>query len=212
MTYRCTFCYWEPKYPFPAEGWVEAVQLFLDQQPHPGRADGLIPCDRRVFEDDAFFCVVAREPLAEGHIRLYCKHHLTDLGQLRGITSEEVDGAAVDSVRNNLLDDLIIANDVVRGYDDRVTHAIMLSGTEKEGHMYADVIPVYRFDHGSLQTLGEHAAIWEDMTLEEKRTRWKRQTDDFAETAQRLRDVSGRVIRGRPGRRRVGLVAGDESD
>jgi len=212
MTYKCAFCYWEPKHPFPAEGWVKAIQLFLDQQPHPLRSDGLIPCDRRVFEDDAFFCVVSREPLAEGHVRVYCKYHLTDIGQLRGITSGDLDGAAVDTVRSNLLDDLIIAHEVVRGYDPRVTHAVILSGTEKGGHMYADIVPVYRFDHGTLQTLGERAAIMEDMSLEDKRARWKRQTDDFAETAQTLRQVAGRVIRGRPGRRRAGLVAGDEAD
>jgi hypothetical protein len=186
--------------------------MHLDQQPHPDRVDGLIPCDRRVFEDDAFFCVVAPEPLAEGHVRLICRHHLIDLGQLRGITSEDVDGAAVDTVRSNLLDDLIIAHDVVRGYDERVTHAVMMAGTTKGVHMYADVIPVYRFDHGTLPTLGERAAGWEDMTLDEKRARWTRQVDDFAETAQRLREVAGRVIRSRPGRRRSGLLAGDEVD
>ncbi|UCC93906.1 MAG: hypothetical protein JSW25_04350 [Thermoplasmata archaeon] len=210
MTYRCGFCSWEPKFPFPSEGWIEAIQGFLDQQPHPTRVDGLIPCDRRVFEDDAFFCVVASEPLAEGHIRLICKHHLTDIGQLRGITSEDVDGAAVETVRSNLLDNLIIAHDVARNYDERVTHAIMMSGTSKDVHMYADVVPVYRFDHGTLHTLGERGAVWEDMSLEEKRDRWKRQANDYAETAQCLREVAGRVIRSRPGRRRAGLVAGDE--
>jgi hypothetical protein len=192
--------------------WIESIQMFLDQQPHPARVDGLIPCDRRVFEDDAFFCVVASQPLAEGHMRIICKHHITDLGQLRGITSEDVDGAAVDAVRNNLLDDLIIAHDVVRGYDPRVTHAVMLSGTAGQVHMYADVIPVYRFDHGALQTLGERAAGWDDMSLEDKRARWRHQADDFAETAQRLREVAGKVIRSRPGRRRAGLKAGDEVD
>ena len=193
-------------------GWIEAIQGFLDQQPHPDRVDGLIPCDRRVFEDDAFFGVVASEPLAEGHIRLVCKHHLTDIGQLRGITSEDVDGAAVDAVRKDLLDSLIIAHDVVRGYDPRVTHAIILSGTARNLHMYADIVPVYRFDHGTLPTMGERAAGWEDMDLQDKRALWKRQVDDFAETAQRLREVAGRVIRSRPGRRRTGLVAGDEVD
>ena len=206
MTYKCGFCIWNPDYPFPSEGWIEAIQGYLDQQPHPTRVDGLIPCDRRVFEDDAFFCVVAAEPLAEGHI------HLTDLGQLRGITSEDVDGAAVDSVRKNLLDDLIIGYEVASQYDERVTHAIMMSGTSKGVHMYADIVPVYRFDHGSLSTLGENAAVLEDMSLEEKRNRWKRQTDDFADTAKRLREVAGRVIRSRPGRRRGGLVVGDENE
>ena len=102
-------------------GWIEAIQGYLDQQPQPDKVDGLIPCDRRVFEDDAFFCVVAREPLAEGHVRLICKYHLTDLGQLRGITSDDVDNIPLDTVRSSLLDDLIIAHDVVRGYDRRVT-------------------------------------------------------------------------------------------
>ena len=210
MTQRCGFCFWEPKYPFPSEGWIEAIQGHLDQQPHPTRVAGLIPCDRRVFEDDAFFCVVAAEPLAEGHIRIICKHHLTDIGQLRGITSEDVDGAAVNTVRKNLLDDLIIGHDVARLYDERVTHAVILSGTTKGVHMYADFVPVYRFDHGTLPTMGERAAGWEDLSLEEKRNRWKRQADDFAEMAEHLREVAGRVIRSRPGRRRSGLVAGDE--
>ncbi len=212
MTERCGLCFWTPRDPHPVPGWVDAIQGFLDQQPHPDRVDGLIPCDRRVFEDDAFFCVVAAEPLAEGHMRLMCKHHLTELGQLRGITSDDVDGAAVDSVRNNLLDDLIIASEVAKGYDPKVSHAVMLSGTSTGLHMYADVVPVYRFDHGTLPTLGERAAGWEDMDLEEKRARWKRQVDDFAETAERLREVAGRVIRSRPGRRRAGLLVGDELD
>ncbi len=212
MTERCDLCYWTPRDPRPTPGWIEAIQLYLDRQPHPDRVDGLIPCDRRVFEDDAFFCVVEREPLAEGHVRIICKHHLTDLGQLRGITSDDVDGAAVETVRNNLLDNLIIANDVVRGYDPRVTHAVMLSGTTPNLHMYADVVPVYRFEHGSLQTLGERAAGLLDLSLEEKRRRWQRLSDDFAETAERLREVAGRVIRSRPGRRRAGLLVGDEAD
>lgn len=212
MTARCDFCYWTPRDPHPNQGWIEGIQHYLDRQPHPDRVDGLIPCDRRVFEDDAFFCVVEREPLAEGHVRIICKHHLTDLGQLRGISSEDVDGAAVESVRNNLLDDLIIANDVVRGYDPRVTHAVMLSGTTPNLHMYADVVPVYRFEHGSLQTLGERSAGMMDLPLDEKRKRWQRQADDFAEIAERLREVAGRVIRSRPGRRRSGLLVGDESD
>ncbi len=194
------------------EGWIEAIQGYLDKQPQPDKVDGLIPCDRRVFEDDAFFCVVANEPLAEGHVRLICKYHLTDLGQLRGITSDDVDGAAVDVVRKNLLDDLIIAHEVVRGYDRRVTHAAIVSGTSPGLHMYADFVPVYRFDHGTLHTLGEMAAVQEDLTLEEKRVRWRRQADDFAETAQRLREVAGRVIHSRPGRRRSGLIIGDETD
>lgn len=212
MTERCDLCYWTTRDPHPTPGWIEAIQLYLDRQPHPDRVDGLIPCDRRVFEDDAFFCVVEREPLAEGHVRVICKHHLTDLGQLRGITSEDVDGAVVETVRSNLLDNLIIANDVVRGYDPRVTHAVIMSGTTPNLHMYADVVPVYRFEHGSLQTLGERAAGLLDLSLEEKRRRWQRLSDDFAETAERLREVAGRVIRSRPGRRRAGLLAGDEAE
>jgi hypothetical protein len=212
MTYRCGYCFWEPRNPFPKEGWIDAVQGHMDQQPHPDRVDGLIPCDRRVFEDASFFAVVHRNPLAEGHIRLICKHHLTDIGQLRGITSDDVDGAAVDSVRASLLDNLIIAHDVVKHFDDKVHHVVMMSGTSSDLHMYADIIPVYRFDHGTLQTFGERAAVTEDQPLEENRRRWQRQVDDFSEIAQRLRDVSGRVIRGRPGRRRSGLVAGDENE
>ena len=193
-------------------GWIEAIQGYLDQQPQPDKVDGLIPCDRRIFEDDAFFCVIAREPLAEGHVRLICKYHLTDLGQLRGITSDDVDNIPLDTVRSSLLDNLIIAHDVVRGYDKRVTHTAIMSGTSPGLHMYADFVPVYRFDHGTLHTLGEMDAVQEDLTLEEKRARWKRQAEDFAETAQRLREVAGRVIRSRPGRRRSGLIIGDEVD
>ena len=55
-------------------------------------------------------------------------------------------------------------------------------------------------------------AMFQLKGLDEKRARWTRQADDFAETAQRLREEAGRVIRSRPGRRRTGLVAGDEVD
>lgn len=211
MMDRCSFCYWTPGLPLPVEGWVESIQLFMDRQPHPTRVDGLIPCDLRVFEDDMWFCVVEREPLAEGHVRLVCRNHLTDLGQLRG-PSDAVEAGVVEATRSTLMDDLIIAHDVVRAYDPRIVDVMVLGGAMPDAHMFFDLVPVYRFDHGTLSTLGEIASGWEDMNPAEKRKRWEAHIQDYEEMAQRLREAAGRVIRTRPGRRRAGLLAGDEGD
>ncbi len=170
----------------------------------------MIECDRRVFEDDVWFCVVEREPLAEGHVRLICKHHITGLNHLRGYTEDELDGNAVDTARASLLDDLIIAHDVVTGYDERVTDAVVLSGTTPDLHLYFDLVPIYRFDHGTLSTLAGSASMWDDISLQDKRQLWEQRCHIFEETGERLREVAGKVIRSRPGRRRTGLVPGDE--
>jgi hypothetical protein len=210
MTFRCGFCHWTEGEPRPVPGWVEVVQGFMDYQPHPNRVDGLIECDRRVFEDDAWFCVVEREPLAEGHVKLICKHHITGLSQLRGHAGNDLNPEVVDAARSNLLDDLIIAHDVVMGYDQRVVEAVVLSGTSPDLHLYFDLVPVYRFNHGTLHTLGGSASMWDDIPLHEKRLLWEQRRPAYEETGVRLREVAGRVIRSRPGRRRTGLVAGDE--
>jgi hypothetical protein len=192
------------------EGWVKTVQGHLDYQPHPDRIDGLIECDRRVFEDDAWFCVVEREPLAEGHVRLICKLHVTGLHQLRGPSGTDLDTSQVEAVRSNLIDDLIIAHDVVMGYDPRIVDAIVVSGTAPDHHLYFDIVPVYRFDHGNLHSLGEASAHYEDISLQEKRIYWKQQQEDFSQMASRLREVASKVIRARPGRRRAGLTADEK--
>lgn len=210
MAKRCAFCYSGEEDRTPVEGWIEVHQRYMDHQPHPDRLDGLIECDRTVFEDETWFAVMEREPLAEGHVRLICKHHLTDLGQLRGPTDAEVDQTDIDAVRANLIDDLIIAHDVVLSYDDRVEDVVIISGTEEGAHLYFDIVPRYRFQHGTLHALGETSAIFQDISLPEKRHFWESHIEDFRETGGRLREAAGKVIRGRPGRRRAGLVAGDE--
>ena len=210
MKERCGLCHWTPATQAPLEGWIGIIQGYLDHQPHPDRVVGLIPCDRKVFEDESWFCVVAREPFAEGHIRLVCRDHISDLSQLRGYSDHNVDQSVLEAARSTLLDDLIIAHDVALGYDSRVTDAVVLQRSTRHRHLFFDIVPVYRFDHGSLQILGEASAMFKDMSLPDKRKYWKARVGDFVETSQRLRDVAGRVIRSRPGRRRAGLVAGDE--
>jgi hypothetical protein len=176
---------------------MEAIQGYMDSQPHPKRVDGLIECDRRIFEDDSWFCVVSREPLAEGHVRLICKHHVSDLGQLRGHSDGGMEPGVMDSIRSSLLDDLIISHDVVVGYDERID-------------LYFDIVPVYRFSPGTLHTLGAAASVFEDIPLVQKRKHWEQRRQDFEETGQRLREEAVRVLRGRPGRRRAGLRIGGE--
>ena len=210
MSARCNFCYWNEMDKTPVNGWVEVIQGYMDYQPHPGRVDGLIECDRRVFEDDSWFCVVEREPLAEGHVRLYCKLHITNLSHLRGSTEEGLDPSEVDAARSNLLDDLLIAHDAVMRYDDRVVGAVVLGGTAPDAHLHFDIVPLYRFEQPSLQTLGERAAHWNDIPLTERRQYWTEHKGDFKEAAERLREAAGRIIHARPGRRRAGLLVGDE--
>ena len=93
MAPRCGFCYWSEESKTPLESWQQAMQGFLDRQPHPGRIDGLIPCDLLVFEDDSWFALVEREPIAEGHLRLVCKEHIRDLAALRGPSPDGPDPA-----------------------------------------------------------------------------------------------------------------------
>jgi diadenosine tetraphosphate (Ap4A) HIT family hydrolase len=212
MTQKCAFCYRTDGSPAPVKGWVEAVQGYLDYQPHPGRVDGIIECDRRVFEDDGWFCVVEREPLAEGHVRLYCKHHVANLSELRGgASTDEQDPSDIEAARSNLLDDLQIAHDAVMAYDERVVGAVVLAGTVPGSHLHFDIVPMYRFDEPSLHALGDRNAHWDDISLPEKRRYWTEHMRDFDESASRLRDAADRVIHARPGRRRAGLMAGDET-
>ena len=210
MQPRCGFCQWSPSSPNPYEGWIEVIQGYLNHQPHPDRLVGLIPCDRRVFEDESWFCVVSREPLAEGHVRLICRHHVRDLSSLRGYSEDNLDPGVIEAARSTLLDDLIIAHDVVLGYDKRIEDAVILSGLNQEHHLYFAIVPVSRFDQGTLHTLGEARAVYEDMSLPKKRRRWEARVADFSETARCLREVTTRVIRSRPGRRRAGLIVEKE--
>lgn len=210
MQPRCSFCQWSPSSPHPYEGWIEVIQGHLDHQPHPDRLVGLIPCDRRVFEDESWFAVVSREPLAEGHVRLICRHHIRDLSALRGYSEDNMDPGVIEAARSTLLDDLIIAHDVVLGYDKRIEDAVILSGHAPDRHLSFDIVPVYRFDHGTLHTLGEAQAVYGDMSLPDKRKRWEARVADFSETARNLREVANRVIRSRPGRRRAGLFVEKE--
>ncbi len=212
MTPKCAFCYRTEGSKAPVKGWVEAIQANLDYQPHPGRVDGIIECDRRVFEDDGWFCVVEREPLAEGHVRLYCKHHVANLSELRGGASgDELDSSEVDAARSNLLDDLQIAHDAVMAYDERVVGTVVLAGTVPGSHLHFDIVPLYRFEQPSLHALGDRSAHWDDIPLPEKRRYWTEHLRDFEEAASRLREAAGSVIRARPGRRRAGLLANNET-
>ncbi|NOQ53243.1 MAG: hypothetical protein GQ558_01410 [Thermoplasmata archaeon] len=210
MPSPCGFCHWSSSSPHPYERWIEVIQGHLDHQPHPDRLVGLIPCDRRVFEDESWFCVVSREPLAEAHVMLISRHHVRDLSALRGYSEDNLEPGVIEAARSTLLDDLIIAHDVVLGYDKRVESAVVLSGLKTDHHLYFDIVPVYRFDHGNLHTLGETQAVYEDMSLPDKRKRWETRVPDFSETSRRLRDEANRVIRSRPGRRRAGLVVEKE--
>jgi len=210
MTSRCSFCYWTAATKAPLEGWVAAMKGFLDRQPHPNRIDGLIPCDLGVFEDDSWFAILEREPLAEGHLRLVCKHHVRDLAELRGSIPGGLDPKVVDEVRATLLDNLIIATEVVKGFDRRVREAVVLSATEGTSHLHFDVVPRFRFDHEGLRTICDTRSHYEDLSLAEKRRYWEENRRAFEDIAQRQRAVAAQVIGSRPGRKRSGLCVGEE--
>lgn len=210
MTSYCSFCFYDDEGRNPLAGWIEVMQTHLDRQPHPDHIDGLIPCDRLVFEDDGWFAVVDREPIAEGHLKLVCKEHIADLTDLRGTTGEGTDQEVLDAARSNLLDDLIIASEVVKGFDPRVTDVLVIGSSAPGGHLHFDVIPRYRFDHEGLHGIGELASMYEDIPLAEKRRFWESRRRHFAEIAKRQREVALDILSTRPGRRRVGLRVGGE--
>ena len=210
MTARCSFCYWTAATKAPLEGWVAAMKGFLDRQPHPTRIDGLIPCELGVFDDESWFAVVEREPLAEGHLRLVCKRHVRDLTDLRGTVPGGLDPKVVDELRATLLDDLIIASEVVRGFDRRVRDVVVLSATEASSHLHFDVVPRYRFDHEGLRTICDTRSHYEDLSLNEKRRYWEENRHAFEDIAARQRAIAAQVIGSRPGRKRTGLCVGEE--
>jgi diadenosine tetraphosphate (Ap4A) HIT family hydrolase len=210
MTARCGFCFWDEATKAPLPGWVEVMKGFMDRQPHPGRIDGLIPCDRQVFEDDSWFAIVEREPIAEGHLRLICKEHIPDLTSLRGAAPGGQDPRVVDAVRSTLLDDLIIAAEVVRTFDPKVREVVVFSAPDDSTHLHFDLVPRFRFDHDGIKGLGEVRSMYEDLTLAEKRRMWEENRRGFADVARRQREAAGAVIGSRPGRRRAGLRVGGE--
>jgi diadenosine tetraphosphate (Ap4A) HIT family hydrolase len=209
MTFRCSFCFYDDETRGSVKGWIEVMGTHLDRQPHPDHIDGLIPCDRLVFEDEGWFAVVDREPVAEGQLKLICKEHIMSLTDLRGTTQEGVDQQVVDSARTNLLDDLIIATEVVKGFDPRVRDVLVIGGATG-GHLHFDVIPRYRFDHEGLFGLEELSSMYEDIPLAEKRRFWEARKRHFAEITKQQREVAMDILSSRPGRRRVGLRVGGE--
>ena len=210
MAPRCGFCYWSEESKTPLEGWQQAMQGFLDRQPHPGRIDGLIPCDLLVFEDDSWFALVEREPIAEGHLRLVCKEHIRDLAALRGPSPDGPDPALIDAARATLLDDLIIASEVVKTFDRRVRDVVIITAPEESTHLHFDLIPRFRLDHEGWRSLSDIKLIYDDLALADKRRLWEENRRGFADVARKQREAAAAVIGSRPGRRRAGLRSGDE--
>ncbi len=210
MTFRCSFCFYDDETRTSLPGWIEVMQTHLDRQPHPDHIDGLIPCERLVFEDEGWFAVVEREPVAEGHLKLVCKEHVMGLTDLRGPSQDDADPRVLDSARTNLMDDLVIASEVVKGFDPRVRDVLVIGGATSGGHLHFDVIPRYRFDHEGLFGLGELTSMYEDIPLAEKRRFWEARRRHFAEITKQQREVALDILGSRPGRRRVGLRVGSE--
>lgn len=211
MPSKCSFCYWDEATRTPVAGWMEAMQGFLERQPHPNRIDGLIPCDLLVFEDDGWFAIVEREPIAEGHIRLVCKEHVPDLSALRATTPGGPNPSVLDALRSTLMDDLTIAVEVAKGFDRRVRDVAVVCAPESTNHLHFDVVPRYRFDHEGIRGLCDIKSQYEDLSPAEKRRLWEENRRAFEDIAHRQRETASSIIGSRPGRRRAGLRVGGEA-
>jgi len=73
----CGFCH-TTSMGMPTSGWIEVMQSNVESPSMEGKGE-TIRCRRGVLEDGAWFLVVDRDPLAEGHCKLICKEHVQDM-------------------------------------------------------------------------------------------------------------------------------------
>ena len=52
------------------------------ETPTVGGRGETVPCNRGILEDGTWFLVVDRDPIAEGHCKLICKEHVSDMLEL----------------------------------------------------------------------------------------------------------------------------------
>jgi Mn-dependent DtxR family transcriptional regulator/diadenosine tetraphosphate (Ap4A) HIT family hydrolase len=181
----------------PTVGWIGLMQVHLETVTTNGKGED-IGCNRGVFEDGAWFLVVDRNPLAEGHCKLVCKEHVLDMLELADWSHRDQKMA---HVRDTLARDLMLATEMISALDHRIVDVMVFSGMEHGAHLHFDLVPRYRMDLPGLRPLASSKAYYDDLSLTRKRKLWKARRGHLEEVSGKLRDAAERVLaaRGAPG-------------
>lgn len=181
----CGFCQATSVRP-PSSGWIAEMQHNLET-PGPDGKGETIPCDRGIFEDGAWFLVLDRNPLAEGHCKIVCKEHVHDLVELAEWSNRD---QKLAHVRDMMARDLLLAVEVISSLDPRIVDVMVLSGLEHGGHLHFDLVPRYRLDLPGLRPISSTRSYYDDLSLSKKRRLWKARREHLEEVANKLRDVA----------------------
>jgi diadenosine tetraphosphate (Ap4A) HIT family hydrolase/biotin operon repressor len=192
----CGFCQ-STSMGMPTSGWIEAMQSNAETPTNEGKGE-TITCRRGVLEDGAWFLVVDRDPLAEGHCKLVCKEHVQDLLDLADWAHRDQKMA---HVRDTMARDLMLAIEVISSLDERIVDVAVFSGVEHGAHLHFDLVPRYRMDLPGLRPIASSKAYYDDLSLGRKRKLWKARKDHLEEVAGTLRNAAHKVLaaRGVPG-------------
>jgi Mn-dependent DtxR family transcriptional regulator/diadenosine tetraphosphate (Ap4A) HIT family hydrolase len=177
----------------PEQGWIEAMQANLETPSSGGRGE-TVPCKRGVLEDGAWFLVVDRDPIAEGHCKLVCKEHVQDLVELADWSHRDQKMA---HVRDTMARDLMLAIEVVSALDPRIVDVVVFSGMEHGSHLHFDLVPRYRMDLPGLRPIASSRAYYDDLSLSRKRRLWKARRHHLEEVAGQLRKVASGILAAR---------------
>jgi diadenosine tetraphosphate (Ap4A) HIT family hydrolase len=177
----------------PEQGWIEAMQNNLETPTAAGKGE-TVPCTRGVMEDGAWFLVVERDPISEGHCKLVCKEHVMDMLDLSQWSHRDQQMA---HVRDTMARDLMLAIEVISGLDPRIVDVAVFSGMEHGSHLHFDLVPRYRMDLPGLRPIASSRAYYDDLSLTRKRKLWKARRGHLQEVAAHLRGIADRLLASR---------------
>jgi len=150
-----------------------------------------IPCLRGVMEDASWFLVVDRNPLAEGHCKLICKEHVSDLLDLSEWSNTD---QRLAQIRDFMTRDLMLAVSIISKLDDRIIDVLVMTGLEHGSHLHFELIPRYRMDLPGLRPIAAAKSHYDDLSLTRKRKLWQSRSGHLEEVAERLRTIARAAI------------------
>ncbi len=174
----------------PEPGWIEAMQGHLETPTVGGRGE-TITCNRGILEDGAWFLVVDRDPIAEGHCKLICKEHVHDMLELADWSHRD---QKLAHVRDTLARDLMLAIEVISSLDPRIVDVAVFSGMEHGSHLHFDLVPRYRMDLPGLRPIASSRSYYDDLSLSRKRRLWKTRRHHLEEVAGQLRKAAQGIL------------------
>jgi diadenosine tetraphosphate (Ap4A) HIT family hydrolase len=169
------------------------MQNNLETPNAAGRGE-TVPCHRGVMEDGAWFLVVERDPIAEGHCKLVCKEHVLDMMDLAEWSHRD---QRMAHVRDTMARGLMMAIEVISALDPRIVDVVVFSGMEHGSHLHFDLVPRYRMDLPGLRPVASSRAYYDDLSLSRKRKLWKARRAHLQEVAGQLRGIAKRMLASR---------------